>query len=532
MIRLISIYFLLLISAYFLNSCANIHKPTGGAKDTISPKVNMDKSFPKPNTLNYNDKVVELNFDEDIILNNLNEQLLITPLEDNPYKIIPRRNRLRLEFEKPFTPNTTYTFNFRESVKDITEGNTAKNLILSFSTGPYIDSIFIDGNVTDLKNNKAEENILISLYKNGDTLTPKNSKPLYFAKTIKDGSYTIRNIKNGQYDIYAIDDKSGNLKYEELERIAYNKKVNLDSSRSNVNFHLTYFDTNPPYIRSNKSSEDIYEVQFNEGIQKETVQGENKNDLIYNTSPDGKSLYIYNIFNSTDSIPVKLQVSDSTGNVFEKEIKIKFSESKEKKEFVPFTLSYSPTDRILTPNRIKINITSNRPLTKYELKNLIIIEDTIKHTISPDNFTWITKTNLEINKNSNAKDSLVLIVPEKTFSFRDKNNTADTIKFTFKKDADVAVLSGRIQTTKANYIVELLDENYKVIDKVINKTLFRFDYLTPGSYYLRAIEDSNKNEKWDTGNVNKDIQPERIYFYKDKIQLRANWEVQDIVFSF
>lgn len=282
MIRILSIYFLLLSFTYFLTSCANIHPPTGGPKDTISPKVDLNKSYPKPNTLNYTDKVVELTFDEDIQINNINDQLLITPLEDNPYKIVPRRNRIRLEFEKPFSPNTTYTFNFRESIKDITEGNTAKNLILAFSTGSYIDSISINGTVTDLKYNRNEENILVSLYKSGDTLTPKNSKPIYFSKTDKLGNYSIKNIKNGQYDIYAIDDKSGNIKYEETERISYIKKINLDSSRSKVNLKLAFFDTKPPYIRSNKSSEDIYEVQFNEGILKETVQGENKNDLIFN----------------------------------------------------------------------------------------------------------------------------------------------------------------------------------------------------------------------------------------------------------
>jgi hypothetical protein len=532
MIRIISIYFLLLSFTYFLNSCANIHPPTGGPKDTISPKVDLDKSYPKPNTLNYKEKVVELTFDENIQINNINDQLLITPLEENPYKVVPRRNKIRLEFEKPFSPNTTYTLNFRESIKDLTEGNTAKNLILSFSTGPYIDSIYINGTVTDLNNNKSEENILVSLYKSGDTLTPKNSKPIYFTKTDKLGYYSIKNIKNGLYDLYAIDDKSNNLKYDETDRLSFIKKINLDTSHSKVNLKLAYFDTTPPYIRSNKPSEDIYEVLFNEGIQKETVQGENKSDLIFNTSPDGKSLYIYNIFNTTDSIPVKLQVSDSTGNVLEKNIKIKFSLAKDKKEFIDFTMSYLPSDKILTPNNVKINILFNRPLTKYTLNKILLIEDTIKTSINPESFTWLTKTNLEIAKTSKAKDSIVLIVPENTFNFRDKSNKGDTVKFTFKKDADVAVLSGRIQTTKTNFIVELLDENYKLVDKVINKTFFRFEYLAPGSYYLRAIEDTNKNEKWDSGNLSKDIQPEQVYFYKDKIQLRANWEVQDITFNF
>ena len=53
---------------------------------------------------------------------------------------------------------------------------------------------------------------------------------------------------------------------------------------------------------------------------------------------------------------------------------------------------------------------------------------------------------------------------------------------------------------------------------------YTFNNLNPGKYMARVIFDSNKNRKWDTGNFLKKIQPEKISYYPNLIELRANWE--------
>ena len=40
----------------------------------------------------------------------------------------------------------------------------------------------------------------------------------------------------------------------------------------------------------------------------------------------------------------------------------------------------------------------------------------------------------------------------------------------------------------------------------------------------RVIFDSNGNQKWDTGNFLKKIQPEKVSYYPILIEMRANWE--------
>ena len=47
---------------------------------------------------------------------------------------------------------------------------------------------------------------------------------------------------------------------------------------------------------------------------------------------------------------------------------------------------------------------------------------------------------------------------------------------------------------------------------------------------LRVIEDLNNNDRWDTGDYWKHLQPEKIYNYNDQITLRANWDLEIVCF--
>ena len=51
-----------------------------------------------------------------------------------------------------------------------------------------------------------------------------------------------------------------------------------------------------------------------------------------------------------------------------------------------------------------------------------------------------------------------------------------------------------------------------------------FRYLRPGDYLIRIVEDVNGNGKWDVGDFEKGIQPEKLYYYPEYINARANWD--------
>jgi hypothetical protein len=72
-------------------------------------------------------------------------------------------------------------------------------------------------------------------------------------------------------------------------------------------------------------------------------------------------------------------------------------------------------------------------------------------------------------------------------------------------------------------IIYLLDKDNKVI---LERTTQQdgkliFENLIPGEYTLKIIYDQNSNRTWDTGNYLKNIQPERVLIYPQKISIKS-----------
>ena len=42
---------------------------------------------------------------------------------------------------------------------------------------------------------------------------------------------------------------------------------------------------------------------------------------------------------------------------------------------------------------------------------------------------------------------------------------------------------------------------------------------------IKECDDLNKNEQWDTGNIKTLKKLEEIFFFKDSIQIKSNWEL-------
>jgi hypothetical protein len=54
----------------------------------------------------------------------------------------------------------------------------------------------------------------------------------------------------------------------------------------------------------------------------------------------------------------------------------------------------------------------------------------------------------------------------------------------------------------------------------------RIDFLDPGEYTIRAIDDENENDSWDTGDVVLRLQPETVRYFTNPIRIRGNWDVE------
>ena len=106
-----------------LAGCAKRGNITGGAKDTIAPVLKA--SFPKNFSTEFKGKTIKLTFDEFIKLKDLKKQLIISPPMKNEPLIFPSTpsKNISITINDTLQDNTTYSFNFGQSITDNNEGN-------------------------------------------------------------------------------------------------------------------------------------------------------------------------------------------------------------------------------------------------------------------------------------------------------------------------------------------------------------------------------------------------------------------------
>jgi len=57
--------------------------------------------------------------------------------------------------------------------------------------------------------------------------------------------------------------------------------------------------------------------------------------------------------------------------------------------------------------------------------------------------------------------------------------------------------------------------------------LAKYPYLSPGEYYARLVVDRNNNGRWDVGSYEDKIQPEEVYYYPKKFNVKVNWNIEE-----
>ena len=83
-----------------------------------------------------------------------------------------------------------------------------------------------------------------------------------------------------------------------------------------------------------------------------------------------------------------------------------------------------------------------------------------------------------------------------------------------------------LQVVDTTIIVQLLNNSdTPVREERVRNGKAQFDYLAPGTYFLRALVDANGNGVWDTGNYDADLQPEAVYYNPKSIECKAKWDV-------
>src|SRR5688500_18910931 len=143
MIRILfSALSILIVSlAVFQNSgCANIIPPQGGPRDSLPPV--LLQATPPDSTTNFRGNRIELEFDEFVDIRDLPQNSIWSPTFETPPAISVKLRTVTIKFDREMPePNTTYTIQFGNALRDFNEGNILPNFTYTFSTGPVIDSL-------------------------------------------------------------------------------------------------------------------------------------------------------------------------------------------------------------------------------------------------------------------------------------------------------------------------------------------------------------------------------------------------------
>jgi len=523
----------ILFSLIILFGCAKRGNPTGGPKDSIPPV--LVNASPKLNSTNFDSEEIRLTFDEWVKLDKVQDQLIISPpLEKSSYEIKPLSGvtkKVFLKFLDSLAPETTYTINFGNSIQDNNENNPLTFFSYTFSTGETIDSLYIRGNTKDAFSQESDEFISLQLYRVDSLFKDSiifNDKPTYISNTLDSTNYKFQNLKEGKYLLIALKDVDNNYFFDPF----YDKIGFLDSlitlpKDSVIDLKLFKEETEiiwdkPHFINSEKIGFGYYGKLDLDKIKIESNIPDSVN-YVFIKEKETDTLNLWLSRNSFDSLNFSLIETDT--------IKLTTVKFDRKRDSLIDSLNLSPKTVNVIHLKESFKISSNIPLNKIE-DSLITIRD-IDSLIIP--FTTSINDRLdEIDIDfevSPSDDYSIFIKPRAIKDIRGTEN--DTLQYNVVSQTleDYGnVFLDVITNNDSKYILHLIDSSSNIIrefNNVNSNSTIIFDYIRPGKYTFRLIEDINSNDIWDTGNYLKQVQPEPVYYFPSELDVRANWDLNE-----
>ncbi|WP_286814815.1 MULTISPECIES: Ig-like domain-containing protein [unclassified Maribacter] len=518
--------FIIILVSY---QCAQRGNPTGGPKDITAPE--LTRAEPPNMTTNFKGQKIRLYFNELVKLKDIQKQLIISPPLKNSPVLSPIGNAnkyVEITIKDTLAPNTTYTLNFGQGIVDNNEENPKSFFTYVFSTGDYIDSLELKGVVKDAFNKKPDDFISVMLYKIDTSYTDSTiykRPPNYITNTLDSAIiFKLNNLKEGKYALFGVKDAANNNLFDQkTDKIAFVKDtINLPTDSI---YLLTLFKEIPDYSvavptmeASNKISFGYYgegsDISINtlteipDTVKTIITKERDKDTLNFWFTPYEMDSLIFTLTNE------KLKVRDT----------FKVKSRKVAFDSLKISMSQNGTIEFDKP----INLLSNTPLIRFDSTKIKLMDkDSIEIAVNVklDSLRNLLNFDFKIDPDQNYRMELI---PGAVTDFFETTNDSVAFSFKTKSLADYGNLTLNLNGNSIVYpiIVQLTNEKGELQREIYatEPQVYTFDNLNPGKYQARVIFDLNGNGKWDTGNLLKKIQPEKISYYPALIELRANWE--------
>ena len=517
-------------------SCAKRGSITGGLKDTLAPVLKY--SSPKNFSTDFKGNEIILGFDEYVKLKNLNKQLIVSPPMKHEPLILPTTPSkvITIKIKDTLLPNTTYSFNFGQSIADNNEGNSINQFKYVFSTGPSIDSLSISGQIKDAYEKNVDNFVSVMLYEINDTYQDSliyKQSPRYITNTLDSlRTFKLENLKAGKYLLMALKDKGSNNRYNPKDdKIGFIK--HYITVPNDTVFELELFKEVLPFkaVKPVQASGNRlylpYESKQNFKLSKPKVVLKHGNDTmetIVTAFPKKDSLQIWYKPLKVKADSLAVEVSKEKYN---KRFSVKIKDQKKD------TLNITAVQNGTINFRDRFTLESTTPLVKFDKSKIRLVNKdstAVDFTTEYDEFEQ--KLYVDFKKEPVEKYSITFF-PGALTDFYEKTNDTLAIKLSTKEPADYGNLVLNLKNVKRfPIIVEATNAKGDVVyasDYSEGKTKIEFNLLVPDKFTIRIIYDDNKNKIYDSGDFLNKKYAEEVFYYQTPVDVRTNWDVDQAI---
>lgn len=571
-------------AALLLAACASIGRPEGGPRDMTPPVV--VSSTPAPGSVNVSNGRIDIVFDENITLDDPMNKIVVSPPQKKQAQISSNGRRVRITLRDTLRDSTTYTVDLADAVRDLNEGNILDGLAIDFSTGPSIDTLMISGIVFEGRTLEPAQGMIVGVYSTPVADTALTTLPMdRITKTNALGRFTIRNLKPGSYRVFAINDLNHDFHWDRSEDIAFLDR-DISPSTMAVEVTDTFTDAagNDSLVTRPATRflpDDILLTWFNENYKplylvkherpdarRLTLEMSTHSDslpqlTLLNTVRAGARLDREAVLQSSpglDSLTYWLRDTTLIGSdTLKIAARYLHTDTLDNITFTTDTLTFAlrqpkkkkkrdeETDSVPKLEFVNIGISSRQP----QDLNIPLLFETSAPTASIDSAGFRIEELVDsvwmpvAARIPSPPDSLqpMRLLTEMTWKPKTKYRvTIDSLAVTdiygnhnrpFVQEVsthaieDYAALFFNIgDLGPDSAIVELLSSDKSVRLEPVRNGVATFEYVTPGAYYARLFIDRNQNGRWDTGSVADTVQPEDVFYFSKKLNLKKNWDVE------
>ncbi len=516
------------IAVSILHSCAIMVPPTGGKKDTTPPKI-VSENPPNYSTF-FNSPTVKIVFSEYVVLNNIGTEAIVTPSIKAMPKFKLRGKTLTITLrDSLLKPNTTYSILFGKAIADLNEGNVLQNYRYVFSTGSYIDSLGIHGHLEDALTHKPLDNISINLYDSSMTDTAMfKRKPEYYTRDSANGKFDLKNLPDKKFRIMAIQDKNGNYLPDEGEEVGIYTPTVQAVAKPKENEKLVLSVPYPSKLRIKRTvfTGRRLTIKFNKPVDSFQLKGGQ-----YYTTVAGDVKDSFTVWFEKDTFQRWLSV------VPKGEIKDSLLKKNAKNSHDDSILKVTILNSEKTINKYGVfALQFSQPVGKINLAKIRFKRDSVLTPVKNVFFTDSSRTVLILGNKFDEDHNYKIAFPKGCFEsiYHIKSDSAYTT-YAIPDRRNYGSINIRIgDSLNLPLIFQIVDADKGTVfyEKRLYKTeILDVNYITPGKYQLRLVYDKNRNGYWDPLDMAHDIQPEEIVYYPDILTIKANWELNEMRFS-